>query len=131
MPQAPSPIQADFLPHERKASRNGEVRLALDTIPSSCDDWKVVVDFYEALHWVEAYLKSRHPHLPTRTGHKQRNRDVRAHLSSIWAEYKPLYCASRECRYEPSHVVSAHDLKCSDADVARIRDVVKGRLPST
>lgn len=113
--------------HLQKARHNGLVRRGLDGIHSPCNDWKIVVDFYEALHWVEVYLRQCHPNLG-RCNHRQRNEQVRARLPQIYNRYKTLYCASRECRYNPSYTVKPSDIPGYDSDVEYIREYVKNRL---
>jgi len=113
--------------HLHKARHNGLVRCGLDSIDSPCNDWKVVVDFYEALHWVEVYLRQCHPNL-ARWNHRQRNEQVRAYLPQIHDEYTMLYRASQRCRYNPSYTPKPSDVLGFDSDVEYIREYVKNRL---
>lgn len=61
-------------------------------------DWEIVVFFYSALHYVDAFLakSDRHPN-----GHPTRNKLVATtpELQSIYTKYINLYERSREARY--------------------------------
>jgi len=60
-------------------------------------DWAVVVLFYAALHYIDAYLLPRDP-----TDHDERNGYIRdcAFLKEIWKHYRVLAERSQDARYE-------------------------------
>ena len=72
-------------------------------------DWAVTGTFYEALHYVDAFLKTKNIDPPR---HADRNDIVErdATLSKVWLEYKQLYDDSKLARYE-CHSFSQDDLK--------------------
>ena len=69
-------------------------QLALQADSNRHPDWIVITAFYQALHWVDAFLatKQRHP-----SDHRERNWEVRnnADLKIIKRNYNRLYKASR------------------------------------
>lgn len=86
--------------HRSKRSIAEDAQLALKNAPNDHPDWIVITAFYQALHWVDAFLAKtqRHP-----SNHGNRNWEVRndADLKVIKKNYKRLYDASRSARYDP------------------------------
>ena len=82
--------------HLAQARRNLEILEQFSFTTCACLDWLVVLAFYTALHWVDAFLATlgRHP-----KNHFERNRDVSNYLRDIYAHYTHLYNVSREVRY--------------------------------
>jgi len=90
--------------------------------PDHCD-WIVVVAFYAALHWVDAYLAvlGNHPQ-----NHRERNLIVT--LLPIAFEYSLLYSTSRRARYEAGHVSRGRAIQSRDQLLPIIRQWVQGQL---
>jgi len=86
--------------HLAQANRN--LRILEQFNFTTCDylDWLVVIAFYTALHWVDAFLATLglHP-----DNHRARNFEVRTHLPAIHAHYMRLYLVSRDARYGAIH----------------------------
>ena len=62
-------------------------------------DWAVVGIFYESVHWVEAFLATKHHHSST---HADRKTNIVRHeleLRPIWEDYIQLERDSRNARY--------------------------------
>lgn len=87
--------------HHYKRSIAEDAQLALQADPNDHLDWVVITAFYQALHWVDAFLAKtqRHP-----GDHRNRNREVRqdVYLKAIKRHYKRLYDASLSARYYPN-----------------------------
>ena len=112
--------------HEGKAEYNEDVRSRLG---SGSDDWKVTIAFYEAIHWIEAYLKAKHPGLRTRLNHDQRSQDVQAYLPYLYKSYLGLRKASERFRYQVRYAEEI-DVVTAEAHVNRIRDYIRDELSS-
>ena len=84
--------------HLSKFRITEDAQLALENAPNDHPDWIVITAFYQALHWVDAFLAKtqRHP-----TNHGRRNWEVRndVDLKAIRKNYKRLYDASIFARY--------------------------------
>src|SRR5260370_28017143 len=80
--------------HTQQANHNQNF---LNTIsPTGFTDWIVTVDFYKAVHLVEALLVRK----GLSTGnHVQRNGLLKRQFATVWKEYRPLYNQSRVARY--------------------------------
>lgn len=113
--------------HEGKANCNRGVRVGLEGLSTPSSDWQVVIDFYEALHWVEVYLKDQHPQLRRREGHWDTLLDVQSYMRALYTSYYGLFRASCVFRYEPKFA-EAIDVATADSHVKRIRDHVKQAL---
>jgi len=63
-------------------------------------DWKIIVAFYAALHYVEAVLAGKNIHS---TDHKSRNQYMRtvAELQPARADYESLASYAWTARYDP------------------------------
>jgi hypothetical protein len=77
---------------------------ALDLTTTPYLDWAVIVAFYAAVRYVDAFL---YPNLPE--DHIERNSMVAGHsrLRPIYGNYRYLYKKSRDARYELSHFTAA------------------------
>ena len=95
-----------FARHVRGAA-NFEA-LAYSLLPDS-PSWAVVVAFYSALHWIDAYLASAQSIHPK--SHTERELCVRrTELRQVYDSYRLLNDRSRDARY---------DLRVFSADEAR------------
>lgn len=86
--------------HVKKASENEVFAGRLDTHTQASINWKLIVLFYTALHYVEAYLAkalNQHLHVHT-TRDSVVNRET--HLRAIRTEYAHLKYFGFNARYE-------------------------------
>ena len=113
--------------HRGKANCNGSVRVGLDGLTTPSSDWKVIIDFYEALHWIETYLGTKHPSLRRRESYGDTQRDVQTHLRSLYNSYFGLLTASFHFRYQLAFAEPI-DVQKADSHAKRIRDHVKQAL---
>ncbi len=91
---------ADIEGHIQKAKHNSEFLEKFYSDKTQFPDWAVIVMFYEALHYVDAYLSTK-GHIRI-DDHRQRNELVDKHLKDIAAIYIDLfYKESRKARYYP------------------------------
>jgi hypothetical protein len=84
--------------HEQEARDNETFASTLYLDDAIQRKWMVVVLFYAAVHWIEAYLDQQfgiHSH-----DHDERRRRVVTRLPTISISYEVLYRRSREARYE-------------------------------
>ncbi|MGH9727835.1 MAG: hypothetical protein ACRD4V_04500 [Candidatus Acidiferrales bacterium] len=85
--------------HLRKADDNEKLALRLDLSISSAPNWAIVMTFYSALHYVEAYFadSSKHYRLHrVRDSMIQRDPKIRR----IFRSYRRLSDCSEQARYE-------------------------------
>jgi hypothetical protein len=91
------------LPHEgehlKKAADNESLASSLDTSIPIAPNWAIVMLFYVAVHYVEAYFSRQSKHL---VGHPARETAIQRDpkINSIFRNYRELYTYSREARYE-------------------------------
>lgn len=91
-------------------------------------DWVVITAFYQALHWVDAFLAKtqRHP-----TNHVERNNEVKndVDLKAIKRNYRRLYRASRFARYyAKTYIHTPNEVKSLKADLNTIVNHIKPLL---
>jgi len=82
--------------HRKKAEHN---EFLISTLDNPFWDWAIIVTFYAALHYVEAYLGTKGIHAPThpvRDSHIQRD----STLKTIYVDYRELENESRDARYD-------------------------------
>ena len=80
----------------RRAERNRSHLDEFDLDDTAYLDWAVIVAFYTALRWVDAYFSPNRP-----TDHPERNAWVArdSHTRPIYREYRELHQLSVEARY--------------------------------
>ncbi|MGD0836909.1 MAG: hypothetical protein ABSB49_09740 [Polyangia bacterium] len=98
------------------------------------EGWRIVVNFYAALHIVDAYLVSKNPAL------KPKNHEDRACKMNQFPElresrgvrFKQAYSRLRnlgwQVRYEPGYLSNRGDLDSSDADLATVRGYLRPKV---
>jgi hypothetical protein len=85
--------------HLQWAKNNEELAESFNLEDSFEVDWAIIVLFYSAVHYVDAYLSSRTKRQPD---HASREQEIQSDilLSSMWREYRELKRMSRDARYE-------------------------------
>jgi hypothetical protein len=109
--------------HIEAAQANEATALSLlDSSPS----WAVVLAFYSALHWVDAYMAMLplHP-----KDHTERDHYIQFEpLRPIYGTYRRLETRSREARYDLRPFTRSEAQTLLNNELARIRDYVRGLL---
>jgi len=87
--------------HQQKAGHNNTFWSGLDLQNTPYLDWAVTVMFYEAVHWIEAFLARKNLHS---SGHPDRERSMSkmSELRSdsyLITDYKLLRTESENARY--------------------------------
>lgn len=85
----------DFDEHCEKRDKAKAAQLALQKVSlKEHADWIVIIAFYQALHWVDAYLISVGHQQPT--GHEKRKNPVRSNpsLRPIYRHFEYMHTAS-------------------------------------
>jgi len=112
----------------KKAERNkaflqNEIQLA-----KKYPDWISVVAFYSALHFVDAYLISKHGlHL---IHHEERDQAVAIHMGEVYSEYHRLYdlgFRSRYLRIEDNPTVE-EAMEAVTLELQRVEELVKSSI---
>ena len=85
--------------HLQQAAHNEKFFYDYDLVNSPYIDWSVVVLFYAALHYVEAFFAKQSPAIHC-TRHPERDREVNRLLSPLYADYRDLKNDSVEARYK-------------------------------
>jgi uncharacterized protein (UPF0332 family) len=99
--------------HIRKAQHN-DVFLKNELLAmNDYNDWKVVVIFYSAVHYVDAALAVLNIHPIRHEGNDGRNAYVSVHFRKISRKYQTLYNRSRFARYTPD---SENQINSNDVD---------------
>lgn len=83
--------------HLRQATHNEKFFDDFDLTHSEFTDWAVVVLFYSALHYVEAFFAQHKIHCNT---HAQRDPEINKRLSGLYIEYSDLKNDAVEARYK-------------------------------
>jgi hypothetical protein len=112
--------------HIAKAEGNSTLALsmALDSQPKI--DWALVILFYAAMHYVEAYLATVGQHLRSHTTRdKFVGRDAR--LRRIYSEYQDLKYYGYNARYEMQEF-TASDVTDATASFAAVKTYIKTLL---
>lgn len=86
-------------------------------------DWAVTGTFYAALHYVDAYLATKHIDPPT---HVIRNGLVKsqAALTPLWGDYRELLNESRTARYDAGTTMTHGDVTRLQANLNAIKAVI-------
>ncbi len=94
--------------HITKAAGNAALALSMPLNNQTQIDWALVILFYAALHYVEAYLSTLDQHLRSHTTRDNAvGRD--SNLKKIFLEYQDLKFYGYNARYETSGF-KAHDV---------------------
>jgi hypothetical protein len=109
--------------HVQKASDNEALAAKLDTASQASLNWKLIIMFYVAVHYVEAYLaKSMSIHLrshTTRDSYISRE----ANLRKIRTEYGHLKFYGYNARYEVDQF-TANDVTDAFAYLANVKNAI-------
>jgi hypothetical protein len=106
--------------HVQKAEGNEAVNDLLDASTQARIDWKLVISFYTAMHYVEAYLaKSLNAHVRS---HTARDNYVtrEAELRKIRTEYMHLKFYGYNARYEPPQF-KAKDVQDAEGYLTKLK----------
>ena len=87
------------LEHKTKADGNAALALSINLDSQPRIDWALIMLFYAAMHYVEAYLALQGVHLKSHTSRDSHlGRDSK--LKPIYGEYKDLKFYGYNARYE-------------------------------
>jgi hypothetical protein len=112
--------------HLQWAKNNEELAESFNLDDSFEVDWAIVILFYSAVHYVDAYLSSRTRRQPDHAGREQEiQSDVL--LSTMWREYRELKRMSRDARYELAPFTELHFRKARIL-LGKIKDEILPRL---
>ena len=101
----------------------------LDAISDEYPDWLATVAFYAAVELVESLFSGRDAHSKS---HEDRNNFVRRNFQSIHRDFKALYNASLDARYEScGHWPSVGEVRTEliGKRLAHIRSFVDSHAP--
>src|SRR5436190_1107343 len=107
--------------HLRAARLKEQTGIALSDSPQTCS-CAIVLAFYSALHWVDAYLARnlKHPQ-----SHVEREDAIRhSPLQSIWDQYRTLSDRSEDARYRLKQFTQNQARSLFDAELAAIKSQV-------
>lgn len=94
--------------HLRKAEHNNQLLNTFNFKRTRYPDWLVVIIFYTALHYVDAYLATRG--FVKISDHKERNRLVEKYLPSVIEEWWLLYDQSQAARYDTGFQIAISEV---------------------
>ena len=104
--------------HRAAAELNERIALALLSDARSCS-WAIVLAFYAALHWVDAYLARSLTHPGD---HVERDGYVRRPpLRRIYDDYRTVSDRSKDVRYLDSRFSQDEARALIDGELARIK----------
>ena len=108
--------------HVQKATENEALALKLDLTVPSAPNWGIIMAFYSAVHYVEAYFFTQGQHYrlhPTRDSAIQRD----GAIGSIWRAYERLKDTSEHARYENAFF-TANQFQLMLANLNTIKTVI-------
>jgi hypothetical protein len=109
--------------HVKRAEENQAFNDEFDSATQARIDWKLIVSFYTAMHYVEAYLaKNLNQHVrshTTRDSYVTRDSGLR----KISIEYAHLKFYGYNARYEPPQF-SAKDVKDAEGYLAKLKTIL-------
>lgn len=85
--------------HLRKGDGNLDAYRALAYLNPPFHDWRIIILYYAAMHYVDAYLATRNVHPDSHADRKREMREVRE-LDPIYDIYRTIENSSRDARYE-------------------------------
>ena len=89
--------------------RNFWKSIDLDNTPFT--DWAVTGMFYESLHWVEAFLATKHYHSGKHRDRLRNMAQFASDLETVQADYNTLKQDSQNCRYDCSAIHTAQEAR--------------------
>ena len=114
--------------HLLRAESNSEFLNSFNLEHTQRIDWALVVTFYTALHYIDAFL-SINGHVEIKGGHSKRNDLVDEKLNPIAELYMQLYWGGRNARYEVNYMPSLLYVKtCKDSILPQIKGYIIPRL---
>ncbi|MEO8370661.1 MAG: hypothetical protein ABI806_15870 [Candidatus Solibacter sp.] len=117
------PAQQD---HIHKADRNSGLAISMTLDSPAKIDWALVILFYSAMHYVEAYLAGLGQHLRSHT-----TRDAyigrEAQLRTIYVEYSDLKYYAYNARYEMAEFAQS-DVAAAVASLATVKSHISSIL---
>lgn len=126
--------QREVTEHHARWSANRETATALqEHLPGNA--WALVVEFYAALHLLEAYLKTKPSKFHAAT-HDERTKAI-ANCSELCQTrdfrkaYKQLQDVSEQVRYAPGFVPREQDFLQSKSNLATVELFIKGKVERT
>ena len=99
----------DVLVHLKRGADNESLAAELkERIPTT--DWRIVVNFYAALHFVQAYLISKNIRFHAKRHHERKDaiRKSPELRHPFPTHYAILQDVSEQVRYDPGFVASGH-----------------------
>ncbi len=112
--------------HRERAEHN---EYLVSTLDNPFWDWRIVVTFYAALHYVESYFAAKNIKHPVtrpnqKPNHSSRTPLVATHLRAVYKEYENLYNDSRDARYEADLTQTQKDAQQSQQHLEAIKAAV-------
>jgi hypothetical protein len=109
--------------HSGKAAQND---FFVSTLGNPFWDWAVTSKFYAALHYVEAYLATKHPSVHSRN-HTVRDSNIQNDpvLKTLYVDYRELESECHDARYDASLIFSQGDVQRLEQNLDRIRKTLQ------
>jgi hypothetical protein len=113
--------------HVGKARENEAFARSLGTATLCSLEWAVTVNFYAALHYVQAYFAAQRITFKLHTNRATAiARDAR--LKAIYQDYREMQDSSEAARYEVNEIKS-DDLAHAEACLARVKAAIQEADP--
>ena len=120
--------------HKRRAGANRELADAFEVSFSGTPEWAVVIRFYSALHFLDAYLSLKGVAVQA---HADRHNMIRRYpeLSSghgrmFWTTYKWLQDKSEQVRYDAGYALPPDSLAASKTKLKKVESFFASKLAS-
>ena len=111
--------------HVTKAKNNESVYSKFKKVDSKSTDWHIIVIFYSALHFVDAFFIKENGFKPG--NHFERSKRMHISLSELEGEYEELLQQSYHARYECCKMAPSIVTKCEET-LTRIKDRIKDNI---
>jgi hypothetical protein len=112
--------------HLKKADETESLALALKSNIPVCVDWAIIMLFYAALHYIDAFLagKNLHP-----LDHSKRDEEIENNgtIADVYRDYRRLKDMSRAARYEIANF-GADSLEIAKSRLVKIKTFLSARL---
>jgi hypothetical protein len=119
--------------HLNRAGEHEASAKSISELPPACG-WCIVVNFYAALHLVDAYLNTKDPPIQPQS-HTERERRMRefpelhgAKAYRFSQAYKRLDNHGRQVRYDMEYKVDQSEIADSVSDLATVRSYLGSKV---
>ena len=117
---------ADWQQYLRKAERNERLADELASLPQRYPEWEIIILFYSALHYANAFLATRGQ---SADYHRERY-DLLDSQTSLGKDYDTLFQRSMNARYDYDEFTTQEVDRIRASPFRRVKEGILALLPS-